>query len=85
VLPYLLSAYLVNTALSAFLTFCGRVAYPTYAQVPRLFAISPLDDQIAAGAEMWALGSLIFLAPAALVTVQLLSPKPAAGGFPCKL
>lgn len=75
VLIYLVGADLVNTGLSAFLAFCGQVVYPTYAKVPRLFGISPLDDQVAAGAEMWVLGSLIFLAPVAVITLQLLSPK----------
>jgi cytochrome c oxidase assembly factor CtaG/ferredoxin len=75
VLPYLASADLVNTLLSAFLSFCGRVVYPTYAAVPRLFGISPLDDQIAAGPEMWVIGSLIFLVPAGIVTLQLLHPR----------
>jgi cytochrome c oxidase assembly factor CtaG/ferredoxin len=75
VLPYLVSADLVNTALSSFLAFCGRVVYPTYAEVPRLFGISSLDDQTAAGAEMWVIGSLIFLAPVAIITLRLLLPE----------
>ena len=33
-LPYLVGADLVNTALSAFLTFAGRVIYPSYAAGP---------------------------------------------------
>jgi len=75
VMLYLVSADLVNTALSAFLAFCGRVVYPTYAEVPRIVPISAFDDQIGAGAEMWVLGSLIFLAPLPIIILQLLSPK----------
>ena len=41
-LPYLVGADLVNTALSAFLTFSGRVIYPSYAAGPRVFGISAL-------------------------------------------
>ena len=75
VLPYLMTADLVNTGLSAFLTFCGRVVYPTYAAVPRIFNLSPLNDQIAAGAEMWVLGSIAFWIPLMATTLQLLSRR----------
>ena len=72
-LPYLLSADIVNTAISALLCFSGRVLYPSYAEQPRLFGISPLSDQAAAGALMWVFGSLVFLVPAMYITMQLLS------------
>jgi cytochrome c oxidase assembly factor CtaG/polyferredoxin len=61
--PYLILADLQNTALSALLTFSGRVFYPYYLQVPRLGGLSPLDDQSAAGVLMWVPGSLAFLVP----------------------
>ena len=60
-IPYLLFADIQNTALSAFLIFSERVLYPTYAAVPRLWGITALDDQAAAGAIMWVPGSVIFL------------------------
>ena len=62
-IPYLLFADIQNTALSAFLIFSERVLYPTYAAVPRLWGITALDDQAAAGAIMWVPGSVIFLIP----------------------
>src|SRR5450631_2902709 len=74
-LPYLVSADLVNTGLSAFFCFSGRVFYSTYSSAPRLFGLSALQDQIAAGSLMWVLGSTIFLLPALLITLELLSPK----------
>ncbi|MGC2298601.1 MAG: cytochrome c oxidase assembly protein [Acidobacteriaceae bacterium] len=74
-LPYLVLADLVNTGLSAFLCFSGRLLYPTYGAIPRLFGLSALNDQIAAGAFMWVMGSMVFLIPAMLITVQLLSPR----------
>jgi cytochrome c oxidase assembly factor CtaG len=78
-IPYLLLADIQNTALSAFLIFSERVLYPTYATVPRLWGISVLDDQAAAGAIMWVPGSLAFLVPVGLLVVQLLdSPPPVA-------
>ena len=52
-IPYLLLADIQNTALAALLIFWSGVLYPTYAAVPRLWGISALDDQAAAGAIMW--------------------------------
>jgi cytochrome c oxidase assembly factor CtaG len=74
-LPYLLSADIVNTALSALLCFSGRVLYPSYADQPRMFGITALSDQAAAGSFMWVFGSIVFLIPALVITLQLLSPK----------
>ncbi len=73
---YLLLADFVNSALSAFLAFSDRVFYPSYLAVPRLGAISAQNDQVAAGAIMWVIGSFAFLIPAAAITVRLLSPAP---------
>jgi cytochrome c oxidase assembly factor CtaG len=75
VIPYLLSADLLNTILSALLAFSGRVLYPSYAAAPRVSTLTALQDQIAAGSEMWVLNSSIFLIPAIAVVVQLLSPQ----------
>jgi cytochrome c oxidase assembly factor CtaG len=60
--------------LSGFLTFCDRVIYPTYVSAPRLFGLSPLEDQQCAAALMWVSVTLIFLVPAVLATLQILSP-----------
>ncbi len=70
--PYLLLADVVNTGVSAFLCFSGRLLYPSYALIPRPFSLSALDDQIAAGAFMWVCGSLIFVLPAVLILFQML-------------
>jgi putative membrane protein len=74
-LPYLLGADVVNTGISAFLIFSGRVLYPSYAEQPRMFGLSALADQAAAGAFMWVLGSIVFLIPAFAITMQLLSRR----------
>src|SRR5271165_1492816 len=74
--PYLLVADLQNTALSAILVFSDRVLYPSYSSTPRLFSFSALEDQIAAGAIMWVLGSLAFVVPAIIIAVQCLSKRP---------
>jgi putative membrane protein len=72
---YLFLATLPCDALSAFLTFCDRVVYPHYLSAPRLFDISPLGDQEFAGALMWVWVTFAYLAPAAVVTIRLLSPQ----------
>jgi cytochrome c oxidase assembly factor CtaG len=74
-LPYLITADLVNTGVSALLCFSGRLLYPSYGAIPRLFGLTALNDQIAAGAFMWVAGSTVFLIPAMTITVQLLSPR----------
>lgn len=74
-IPYLLSADIVNTVLSATLAFSGRVLYSTYAEAPRICFLTPLKDQVAAGAEMWVLNSLVFLVPAVAIAVKELSPR----------
>ena len=80
-IPYLLLADLQNTALSAFLIFCDRVVYPTYATAPRIFGMSALEDQAAAGAIMWVPGSFAFLIPLAVISIRLMSPSRAAVGL----
>ena len=72
---YLFLATIPCDALSAFLTFCDRVVYPHYLFAERLFDISPLGDQACAGAVMWVCVTFAYLAPAAVVTIQMLSPQ----------
>ena len=74
-IPYLLSADVLNTVLSATLAFAGRVLYPSYVAAPRVCFLTPLKDQVAAGAEMWVLNSLVMLIPAVAIAVKELSPR----------
>ena len=71
---YLFLGTLPGGALGAFLVFCDRVLYPSYVSAPPLFSVAPLEDQVIAGALMWVFGTIVYLIPAILVTVQLLSP-----------
>ncbi len=75
VIPYLLTADVVNTILSAVLTFSGKVLYPSYAAAERISSLTPLKDQVLAGAEMWVLNSMVFLVPVAVLVVRMLSPR----------
>jgi putative membrane protein len=70
---YLFLGTLPCDALSAFLTFCDRVVYQSYLSRPRLFDVSPLQDQEFAGALMWICVTLIYLVPSAAVTIRILS------------
>jgi putative membrane protein len=76
---YLFLAVLPCDGLSAFLAFCGRVVYSHYGTMspdcPMLNRLSPLEDQQRAAALMWCWVTFAYLVPAALVTVELLSPK----------
>jgi cytochrome c oxidase assembly factor CtaG len=72
---YLLAADLLNTALSAILTFSDHVLYLQYLAVPRLFGTTGLADQTCAGVIMWVPGSLAYLIPAALIAIEYLSPR----------
>jgi putative membrane protein len=72
---YLFLASLPCDALSAFLAFCNRVVYSHYRGSGRLFDLSALGDQECAGALMWVCVTFAYLAPAAVVTIQLLSPQ----------
>lgn len=67
-IPYLLSSDLLNTILCALLAFSGRVFYWSYAVAPRIATLSPMQDQVAAGGEMWVLNSTVFLSFAIYIT-----------------
>ena len=71
---YLFLGTLPCDILSAFLTFCGRVVYPSYVSTARIWNLSPLQDQECAGALMWVWVTFAYLIPAVVITMQILSP-----------
>lgn len=73
-IPHLLAGDIVNTVLSAFFVFSGRVLYPAY-QIIRIGRMSAQDDQTIAGLIMWVPGSLIYLVPAMVIAARLLSSE----------
>jgi cytochrome c oxidase assembly factor CtaG len=78
-ISYLVLADVVNTALSAWLVFSSHVVYRTYEMAPRIAGMSALDDQSTAGAIMWVPGSIAFLIPALILTMQAINgdrPRP---------
>src|SRR6267142_3047551 len=71
---YLFLGTLPCDILSAFLTFCGRVVYPSYVSTARIFDLSPLQDQECAGALMWVCVTFAYLISAVLIIMHILSP-----------
>jgi putative membrane protein len=71
---YLFLATLPCDILSAFLTFCDRVIYPSYVSAVRVFNLSALQDQECAGALMWVCVTFAYLIPAVVITMQILWP-----------
>jgi cytochrome c oxidase assembly factor CtaG len=74
-IPYLLLAGMVNMGLSAVLSFSTHVLYASYASAPRVWGISALEDQAAAGGIMWVLGSIIMLVPATVLGMRVLETR----------
>lgn len=72
-LPYLLSADVLNTLLAALFTFAGRPLYAAYAAAPPLTAGGALGDQATAGALMWVVGSAAYLIAAGVIVIEWLS------------
>ena len=71
---YLFTATLPCDVLSAFLVFCGRVIYPAYLTTSRPWNISALGDQECAGALMWVSITFLYVVPAVIITMKILSP-----------
>ena len=71
---YLFLATLPCDVLSAFLSFCGRVVYQQYlSDHGGMFGLSPLEDQVLAGAVMWLTVTFAYLIPALALSAQALS------------
>jgi putative membrane protein len=79
ILLYLFLATLPCDILSAFLVFCDRVIYTSYLSAPRMFNFSALEDQQCAAALMWTCVTIVYLVPAAILTIRLLSGRDAEG------
>ncbi|MCP4760003.1 MAG: hypothetical protein GY876_11165 [Planctomycetes bacterium] len=77
-LPYLLAADLQNTLFSAIFVFLETPIYGAYAAAPDLLGVTTMQDQAAAGAIMWVVGSAAFLLPIGLIIKKLLQPRLAA-------
>ena len=55
------------TVISVFIVYADHVLYPAYASSPRLWGLSPLEDQRLGGLIMWIPGGLFFYLLASIV------------------
>jgi cytochrome c oxidase assembly factor CtaG len=74
-LLYLFLATLPCDVLSGLLVFSDRVAYPMYANMPRMGGLSALEDQQCAAALMWTCVTVVFLLAGTILSMHILSPK----------
>ena len=72
---YLFLATLPCDVLSAYLTFCDYVVYAPYLGASPALNASALQDQQVAGALMWVSITFVYLLPAVVITIQILSPR----------
>jgi putative membrane protein len=47
---------------AVYITYSDNLLYPAYASAPRLWGITPMDDQLIGGLIMWIPGGLVFFA-----------------------
>jgi cytochrome c oxidase assembly factor CtaG len=65
---------IAGSAVSAYMVFSETVLYLSYQQATRIFPLSPIDDQAAAGGLMWFAMTIAFLVPAVVIMIRYLSP-----------
>jgi putative membrane protein len=58
---YLFAQMWPDTGLSLLLIFTPKVLYPAYALAPRLWGLTPLDDQQLGGILMWVPGGIVYV------------------------
>jgi putative membrane protein len=64
---YLFFESIPQTLLAAVITFSNSVLIPTYMDAPRVFGISAIEDQQAAGLIMWVVGAIVYLSALTIV------------------
>ncbi len=71
-IPYLLLADILNTGISAIFVFSSSLIYQSYGAV-RASSMGAQADQTLAGLLMWVPGSIVYLVPAAVLTMGVLT------------
>jgi len=67
---YLFLTTIPMSIVAVFITYSGNLLYPAYAATPRIWGLSPLDDQLLGGLIMWIPGGLIFFAVISVIFFQ---------------
>lgn len=59
---YLFLTTIPMSIVAVFITYSESLLYPAYASAPRIFGITPLEDQLIGGLIMWIPGGLVIFA-----------------------
>ena len=79
---YLFLFVIPSSALGAVFAFAQQPLYGYYAEAPRLWALTVLDDQALAGGIMWVPGWAIYFAALSIVFAQWMKREDQAGHQP---
>ncbi|MFQ5881751.1 MAG: cytochrome c oxidase assembly protein [Candidatus Methylomirabilales bacterium] len=71
-IAYVGLAALQNTLLAALITLTERVLYPSYTAAPRLWGLTPLQDQITGGLIMWIPGGMMYVIASLVLVGRML-------------
>ena len=72
---YIFLASVISTGLGALITLAKQPIYFFYAQAPRIWGITVMDDQVWAGLIMWAGAAIIFLLALSIVFFRWFGAK----------
>jgi putative membrane protein len=72
---YLLTAMIPGQILSVAITFASQPLYSHYVNVPRLWGLSVMEDQVLAGTIMWIPGGMIYMLAALTLLARLLNQE----------
>lgn len=72
---YLFLEMIPSTVLGAIITFASSVLYPTYAAAPRIFNLSPMDDQQIAGLVMAVPTGMIYMTALSIIFFRWLDSE----------
>jgi putative membrane protein len=59
---YLFLTTIPMSIVAVFITYSDTLLYPAYAAAPRIYALTPMEDQVLGGLIMWIPGGLVFFA-----------------------
>ncbi len=72
---YVMAALAQNEILAVAITFANTLWYTYYQEVPRLWGLSPLDDQRLGGAIMWVPGGMMYGIAAVVLLYKIIAAE----------
>lgn len=79
---YLFLQSLLPSVMASFITFADRAVYPFYANAPRIWGVSPIEDQQVAGGLMKVVGSIVLWSFMAVIFFKWYAREEAESGGP---